>query len=270
MIEYSPCKINLGLEIIDKRSDGYHNIESVFYPVPLFDIIEINRNNSKDFNYTQSGFIVDTDIENNLLYKAWNLIQSKYNIGGIDVHLHKQIPMGAGLGGGSSNAVTLIRMLIKEFKLDVLPDEFHHIAKSLGSDCPFFIDNKPVFVFNTGTDFRDIDFSLKDYYLVIVKAPISVSTQQAYEGVQPKFSEFNLLNISQLPIKEWERNIVNRFEEHIFKIYPELQKIKDKLLQMGAQYSAMSGSGSAIYGIFKEQPKPLDFPVDYFVWDSII
>lgn len=270
MIEYSPCKINLGLEIIDKRSDGYHNIESVFYPVPLSDIIELNRNNSKDFNYTQSGFIVDTYLKNNLLYKAWSLIQSNYNIGGIDVHLHKQIPMGAGLGGGSSNATSLIKMLIKEFDLGISSNDLHKMTSSLGSDCPFFLNTKAVFAENTGTDFKEIDLSLNGYYIVIVKANISVSTAVAYGGVKPMAAEYNLQKLQSLQMKEWEGRVVNRFENHIFKLFPELNNIKIKLYQSGAIYASMSGSGSAIYGIFKEQPKQMDFPDDYFVWRGIL
>lgn len=268
MIDYSPCKINIGLNIISKRPDGYHNIESVFYPIPLFDIIEITKSNNGEFNYSQSGLVIDSPLESNLLYKAWDIINKEYKIGGIHLHIFKQIPMQAGLGGGSANASTLLKMLRKEFALAISDDKIHEMAASIGSDCPFFIENKAVYAHNIGTDFEDIDFDLSNYYIKIVKAPVAVSTQEAYSGINSKANSINLKALSTTTINEWKNTVTNDFENHIFEALPELKEIKEKLYSQGAVYAAMSGSGSAVYGIFEEETKVNDFPEDYFVWSG--
>ncbi len=266
MIDYSPCKINIGLNITSKRPDGYHNIESVFYPIPLFDIIEITKSDDDNFNYSHSGMVIDSTLENNLLYKAWYLFNKEYNIGGINLHIFKQVPMQAGLGGGSANASTLLKMLRKEFALDISNDKLHEIAAQIGSDCPFFIENKAVYAHNIGTDFEDIDFDLSNYYIKIVKAPVAVSTQEAYAGINPKVNPINLKSLSTSTINEWKDNVKNDFENHIFEALPEIKEIKEKLYNQGATYTAMTGSGSAVYGIFEEENKVNNFPEDYFVW----
>lgn len=269
MIDYSACKINIGLNITSKRSDNYHNIESVFVPIPLYDIIEISVRKDTEFNLSQSGFIIDGNITDNLLYKAWKLIDDKYCIGGINIHIHKQIPFQAGLGGGSSNASTLLKMLNSYYELNISIEELQKLASIIGSDCPFFIENKAVYAYNIGTDFKEINLDLSPYYIAIVKPPIAVSTQEAYSGIIPKQSEFDLTTISEFPIKKWRNNIHNHFEDHIFKLYPTLSSIKEKLYNAGAIYSAMSGSGSAVYGIFENNDFKLDFSEEYFVWKSV-
>ena len=268
MISYSPCKLNIGLEIISKRADGFHNLETVMYPVPLYDIIEIDSISVNQFEFTQSGILVNTDTTDNLVYKAWTLLNSEYHFGGIKVHLHKQIPMGAGLGGGSANAATMIKMLNQLFNLSISNEEMEQKAAQLGSDCPFFIRNTPVFAYNTGTDFLDLALNLSTYHLVIIKPDVSVSTQQAYSGIKPKKANINLQTLSELSIDEWQDKVVNQFENHIFSQLPELEKIKEKLYNYGAVYSAMSGSGSAIYGLFKSEPNKLNFDESYFVWQG--
>jgi len=269
MIDYSPCKINIGLQIINKRTDGYHNIESVFYPIPLYDIIEIRSRTDNEFKLSQSGFIVDGDIHSNLLYKAWKLIAEKYSINGINIHIHKQIPMQAGLGGGSADAVTLLKMLNKEFDLNISNSALSDIAASIGSDCPFFIENKACYAYNIGTDFKDINLDLSKFYIAIIKAPVAVSTQEAYAGITPMKSEIDLLKINKIPMSEWKSKINNSFENHIFNKLPILSDIKEELYTKGAIYASMSGSGSAVYGIFKDDDFELDFPEDYFVWKSV-
>ncbi len=255
MIQFSNCKINIGLEILSKRPDGYHNIESVFYPIPFNDIVEMVPNLENKFVYTQSGILVDVAVEDNLLYKAWKLIDDKYEIGGVNVHLHKQIPMGAGLGGGSANAVVLLQMLNIEFNLKLSVKELEDFASKLGSDCPFFIESNPAFVYNTGTDFEEIDLRLNGYYLLLIKPDVFISTQVAYSGIIPQSPTFNLKEINQISINEWKEKVFNRFENHIFKLYPELNEIKTTLYEMGAVYASMSGSGSSIYGIFEDKPE---------------
>ena len=266
MIDYSPCKINIGLEIIAKRNDGYHNIESIFYPIPLYDIIEISNRSDTEFKLSQSGFIVDGNIADNLLYKAWKLIAKKHNIGGINLHIHKQIPMQAGLGGGSANAVTLLKMLNKEFSLNISSTTLTDMAASIGSDCPFFVENKACYAYNIGTDFKDISLNLSKYYIAIIKAPVAVSTQEAYAGISPLKSEIDISMIDQIPMWEWKSKVKNSFEQHIFNKLPILANIKDELYSKGAIYASMSGSGSAIYGIFENNDFELNFPEDYFVW----
>ena len=270
MIKLSPCKINIGLQVIEKRIDGFHNIESIMYPVPLNDIIELNKSETSDFEYSQSGLQVETELSNNLLYKAWKLIHDEYQIGGVKVHLHKQIPMGAGLGGGSSNASSLLKMLNQHYNLALTEHELMQKSAELGSDCPFFIPNKAVFAHQRGTDFKATSLNLSGYYLVIVKAPIAVSTQEAYAGIEPKAAEINLQNITQIPITQWKDNIINQFEHHIFNSYSELETIKEKLYASGAVYAAMSGSGSAIYGLFKDSPTTINFNQKYFYWQGVL
>lgn len=267
MIDFSNCKINIGLEIVSKRDDGYHDIESVFYPVPLKDIIEIVPNYN-GFELYQSGFIVDGEVESNLTYKAWKLLNDRFNFGGIKLHLHKQIPMGAGLGGGSANAAKVLQMLNKEFNLELKDSDLIEFAAKIGSDCPFFIYDKPAFAFNTGIDFIPSKLNLSGYYLIIIKPEISISTQEAYSGVAIQKSLIDLKNIENIPLTDWKGKVVNRFEDHIFMKYSELQNIKNILYDMGAIYSSMSGSGSTIYGVFSQEVELLKFPESYFDWQG--
>ncbi len=267
MIDFSCCKVNIGLEIVSARDDGYHNIESIFYPIPIYDIIEIVPNKS-GFELSQSGIIVNCAVENNLVYKAWKLINDDFDIGGVKIHLHKQIPMGAGLGGGSANAVKVMQILNKEFDLGLNKEKLVHYATAIGSDCPFFVYEKPMFAFNTGTDLLPSKLNLSDYYMVIIKPEFSVSTEEAYSGIRTRESEINLKSISNIPISNWRNAIVNRFENQVFTLYPELLDIKNSLYQLGALYASMSGSGSAIYALFSHQielPKSLQV---HFHWQG--
>ena len=269
MIDFSNCKINIGLEIVSKRDDGYHNLESIFYPVPLNDSIEIIPNEN-GFELSQSGFIVEGEVESNLIYKAWKLLNQRFNFGGIKVHLHKQVPMGAGLGGGSANAARVLQMINKEFNLELTDDDLIPIAAKIGSDCPFFIYNKPAFAYNTGTDFVPSKLDLSGYYIVIIKPEISISTQEAYYGIATQKSEIDLKNIKKLSLADWKNNVVNRFEKHLFVKYKQLQEIKNQLYNHGAIYASMSGSGSAIYGIFNKEVELIEFSESYFIWKGIL
>ena len=266
MIELSPCKINIGLEITSKRPDGYHNIESIFYPVPLYDIIELCKSTDSNFLLTESGIKVDCEIESNLLYKTWKLMNNLYNVGGVKVHIHKQIPTGAGLGGGSANASTLLKLINKEFQLELSDNKLIKLASQLGADCPFFIKNKAVFAYNTGTDFEELDINLSNYYIAIIKTPVSISTKEAYSGIKPQHSSYNMKEEIFSKIGNWEEKLINKFEKPNFAHFPFLENVKKYLKNKGALYVSMTGSGSAIYGIFQTPPLNLKYEANSFIW----
>jgi len=262
MIVYPNAKINIGLNVIEKRKDGYHNIETVFYPVNLMDALEIvpSVDLCNNYNIKVSGEILGGRPEDNLVVKAFNALKLLYpdKILPVDIHLHKHIPTGAGLGGGSSDAANTIIALNQKFSLGLNDQEMEIIASKIGADCPFFIKNKPVFATGTGDVFSNIDINLKGKYIIIVKPNISVSTQDAYSEIIPKCPVKKLPELLSLPLDTWKDNVVNDFETTVFKKYPEIAAIKDKLYDLGALYATMSGSGSAVYGIFNKQINFID------------
>lgn len=254
MIKFPSAKINIGLSIVEKRGDGYHNIESIFYPVPVNEVLEISlKENNAKTTFTNSGITVDSPVENNLCIKAFRLMQDDFNLPNLHIHLHKVIPFGAGLGGGSSDAAYTIKAVNDFFKLQLSIARMKEMAAKIGSDCSFFIENVPSLVKGRGEILKPIDLDLKGLYLVLVKPDIHISTAMAYAGITPKKSEFNLEKISSLPIDKWNGCITNDFEQHIFIKFPLLQEIKEKIYKLGALYASMSGSGSTIYGLFKEE-----------------
>lgn len=254
MITVSHCKINIGLNVIQKRADGYHELVTIMYPiVQKGDIVECLRGDVTSF--TGSGIVVDCDIEKNLCVKALRLLQQRYGIVQARLFLHKQIPFGAGLGGGSANGVAALKILSTEFELDLDDEVLLGLAAELGSDTPFFVHEIPVVAKGRGEILTPIEVDLSHYYIVIVKPPVGVSTATAYSGVAPKEPPFDLQKAVREPIERWEKIICNDFEESVFDKLPELAKIKQKLYDIGAVYASMSGSGSAIYGIFEEMPK---------------
>ena len=262
MIIFSNAKINIGLNIIEKRADGFHNLESIFYPIELSDVLEIipsNENNYLSENkyvpeyvFTNTGIIIDSPEKDNLIIKALKLILEDYKIPNIKIHIHKNISLGAGLGGGSSNATYMLRLLNSYFKLNISDEKLTNYARQLGSDCAFFIKNKPVYATQKGDVFTNINFSLERYKIVVVRPKIHVSTIDAYKGIVPKKREKHLPDLIKLPITEWKNYIFNDFEETIFVKYPEIRKIKNDLYKKGALYASMSGSGGAVYGIFNK------------------
>ncbi|HET7818350.1 MAG TPA: 4-(cytidine 5'-diphospho)-2-C-methyl-D-erythritol kinase [Bacteroidia bacterium] len=255
MIYFPNAKINIGLNIVKKRNDGYHDIESVMYPLTdiAFDALEIIE--SKKTGIILSGIDVPGNTQDNLCLKAYHLISKDYTLPSIQIHLHKAIPVGAGLGGGSSDAAFFIQLLNKKFSLNISWGEMHHYAKQLGSDCSFFVSNQPAFVKGKGDEFDFIKLNLGGYYIVLVYPPIHINTGKAYSGVIPKKPKRSLKkDLLNCPIDEWKKYIHNDFEDSIFVEYPELKKIKKDLYSLGAVYSSMSGSGSTIYGIFKNLP----------------
>ncbi len=271
MIVFPNAKINIGLNIVEKRSDGFHNIESVFYPVKLQDALEVIENTdptAQSIVFTSSGIEIPGNINENLCCKAYHLINKQYPLPKIKIHLHKHIPIGAGLGGGSADAAFFIRLINDKFEVGLSWGEMHHYAKQLGSDCSFFITNKPVFVEGVGSEYESIKLDLSNYYIALIYPNIHINTTKAYSGVIPEKPLRSLENdIVNLPIEQWKDVIHNDFEDSLFPQYPELKKIKDKLYSLGAVYAAMSGSGSSVYGIFKEKTNlKTDFE-NYFIYE---
>jgi 4-diphosphocytidyl-2-C-methyl-D-erythritol kinase len=253
MIQFPNAKINIGLNIVAKRPDGYHDIESIFYPIPLYDALEFVESSSLQFS--PSGKMIDGQEADNLVLKAYHLLKNDFeSLPPIHIYIHKVIPMGAGLGGGSSNASFMLMMLNKHFELEISKDKLLDYAAQLGSDCPFFIHNIPSYAEGRGEQLTPIALDLSKYFFLLIKPKIHVSTAWAFSEITPKVLDFSCKEIINLPLKEWKNCIVNDFEEPIFLAQPVLTTIKEKLYSLGALYASMSGSGSVIYGIFEEKP----------------
>lgn len=260
MITYPNAKINLGLNIVEKRPDGYHNLETIFYPINLQDALEVTLlEGDKEYELTLSGTPIEGNPEDNLVVKAYRLLKEDYpHIAPVDIHMYKHIPTGAGLGGGSADAAFMIKLLNDKFNLGLSIEEMENYAARLGADCAFFIQNKPVFASGIGNIFEPIQLSLKGYFLVLVKPDIFVSTKDAFSLIIPKMPVQSLKEIVRMPVETWRATMKNDFENSVFKKFPEIAAIKDKLYDMGAIYASMSGSGSSVYGIFREQVEFID------------
>ncbi|MGB3946932.1 MAG: 4-(cytidine 5'-diphospho)-2-C-methyl-D-erythritol kinase [Bacteroidia bacterium] len=270
MISFPNAKINLGLNITEKRLDGFHNIQSAFYPIALTDALEIVENTASDalpITMSFSGIEIPGNALDNLCVKAYHLIANDYALPKIKVHLHKHIPIGAGLGGGSADAAFFIRLLNNTFELGLAWGEMHNYARQLGSDCSFFITNKPAFVEGKGDAFETIQLSLKGYFIALIYPNIHINTATAYGGVTPKTPNRSLENDLQLPIEQWKQHIHNDFEDTLFVKFPELKNIKLQLYDNGAIYASMSGSGSTLYGIFKQKTNLKASFNNCFVWE---
>ncbi len=253
MIVFPNAKINIGLNITEKRSDGFHNIETIFYPISLSDILEINISDSK-IKFENTGLTVENKkLENNLCYKAYEALNNNSKINPVEIHLHKIIPFGAGLGGGSADASFTLKALNLILKLSLDNETLMNYAEKIGSDCPFFILNKPAFATEKGNKLTPIELSLKGYFLVLIHPGIHVNTAKAYSKIKPNKPSESLSKLISQPIENWKELIKNDFESGIFKEYPEIENIKNKLYNSGAIYASMSGSGSAVYGIFRNK-----------------
>lgn len=266
MICFPNAKINLGLNVVSKRPDGYHNIETIFYPIPVKDALEIVR--AESFSFTQTGIPVDAPIEKNLVVKALNLLKTIYEIPELEVHLLKAIPFGAGLGGGSSDAAFMLKLLNDFCKLQIKGENLERIASVIGADCPFFIRNTPVFASGTGNIFEPVALTLKEYYLCLVKPNVAVSTPEAYSLVTPVVPAVSLKEIITMPVEEWKEKMVNDFEKSVFPKYPVIAAIKETLYQAGAIYASMSGSGSSVFGLFERPVNLKDKFPGCFVWEG--
>jgi len=253
VITFPNAKINIGLNVVSKRDDGYHNLETIFYPVKLADALELA--DSDELQFTSSGIEIDGNPENNLVVKAYKLLQEDFKLPPVKFHLHKIIPFGAGLGGGSADAAFALKMLNNHFNLKLSSEKLQQFAAQLGADCPFFIENKPVFATGIGDRFQPLNLDLSEYEILIVKPDISVSTPDAFRNIVPQKPSFNLKEIETLAIEEWQDVIKNDFEKSVFKLYPEIENLNNTLYKIGAVYASMSGSGSAVFGVFRELPE---------------
>lgn len=279
MLVFPNIKINLGLFITGKRPDGYHNIESIFYPVQWHESLEIiERGQSvSDFpeiqtqaevgkvRFTSYGIPIPGNVDSNLCIKVYQLLEEWFNMPSVDIHLLKTLPIGAGLGGGSADAAFTLRALKDYFQLRVSDAEAKDLLARVGSDCPFFWENKPMFVFGRGEKIRPIDLDLSVYYILIVNPNIHISTKEAYAGVKPAPPAIDLEMIPSIEVDGWKDILVNDFEASIFPSYPIIREIKEELYNRGALYASMTGSGSTLYGIFRDLPDEEPFR-GYMTW----
>jgi 4-diphosphocytidyl-2-C-methyl-D-erythritol kinase len=251
MITFPNAKINIGLNITEKRSDGYHNLETIFYPIEVCDTLEFVESDETKFTY--SGLKIDGEADNNLIMKAYRLLREEFDLPALHVHLHKAIPMGAGLGGGSADAAFMLKMINYEFALGLTSAKLQEKAAKLGADCAFFIENSPTLAKGIGNIFEPTYVNLSGYHIVLVKPEVHVSTAEAYGGCKPQRWETPLEEAIKRPIAEWKECVFNDFEKTVFTAHPELANIKEMLYKKGAIYAVMSGSGSTIYGIFEKE-----------------
>lgn len=262
MLSFPNCKINIGLSITEKRPDGYHNIETVFYPVALEDALEIVPAKTEQTTLRISGIPISGNPERNLVMRAYRLLERDFQLPPVDIYLHKKIPYGAGLGGGSSDATQTLLILNNLFELNLNNVQLKDYALQLGSDCPFFLENRPLFAGEKGDVFEEIPLKLDSYSLLLIKPPYPINTQEAYSKITPKKPQYPLREAVQAPIEQWKNMIFNDFEPYVFGKFPFVQRIKEVMYNNGALYAAMSGSGSAVYGIFKEAPT-FQYPENY-------
>lgn len=269
MIYFPNAKINIGLSVTGKRDDGFHNLETVFYPVGLSDILEVKIAADRpdgECSFKNAGITVDCPAEKNLVWKAYRLLAEDFRLPAVKVYLRKIIPFGAGLGGGSADAAFMLKAVNDCCGLNLAEDELIRYASRLGSDCAFFIVDKPVFASGKGEVLEHLALSLEAYRIVLVKPNCGVSTSEAYAGIVPRKSEFDLRKLGTLPVCEWKSVVVNDFENSVFARYPEIAVIKEQLYERGAIYASMTGSGSAVFALFeKDKEINMDFP-GCFTW----
>jgi len=252
MIVFPNCKINLGLQILNKREDGFHNIETLFYPVPFRDVLEIVPTTADDIEFTATGLTVDGNTTDNLCLKAYHLVKKDVpQLPEVKIHLHKTIPLGAGLGGGSANAAFTLQLLNNKFKLNLPTPKLLTYALQLGSDCPFFLINKPCFATGRGEILEETTLDLSGYKIVLINPGIHINTGWAFSQITPAPSKNSVKKIIQQPITSWKDDLVNDFEIPVFSANPQIKEIKEMLYSQGAIYAAMSGSGSTVFGIFE-------------------
>ena len=270
MICFPNAKINIGLNIVSKRKDGYHNLETVFYPIPLKDVLEfvVPEKQIKETSIEVSGTKLDISNKENICIKAFNLIANDYQLPELKMYLHKMIPSGAGLGGGSTDASFLLKQLNQYFKLNISEKKMVDYASKLGADCAFFLKNEAVFASGIGNQFEQVKLSLKGYYILVIKPHFSINTLNAFKDIRPAIPETSLKEIIKQPVSSWKNQIKNDFEVPLFQIHPELSKIKSDLYNLGADFASLSGSGSALYGLFKNKPQLNDNFKDFFCWKA--
>lgn len=265
MICFPNAKINLGLNIVEKRQDGFHNLESCFYPVQWSDVLEILP--AEKLLFESTGIPIPNNGKDNLCVQAYKLLQADFDLPPVHIHLHKIIPVGAGLGGGSADAAFTIKTLNGLFDLQLDVAAMQSYARKLGSDCAFFIENKPKYCFDKGDQFAGIDINLQGKFIVLVYPNQHVSTGEAYAGIQPALADTELKTVLLQNVEDWQTGVKNDFEPQIFAKYPEIESIKTKLYEQGALYASMTGSGSTVFGIFDQMITP-DFSPAYTVFSE--
>lgn len=276
MIYFPNAKINIGLQVTGKRQDGYHNIETIFYPVGLTDILEVIPlpDNGPGRNYfLNTGNKIDADPSDNLCIRAWQELNKIRTLPNVNIHLHKIIPAGAGLGGGSSNAAIVLKALNDLFDLNFSISELAGIAGIIGSDCPFFLYNKPVLATGRGDVFEEAEIDLSGVSIIIVHPGITINTSHAYKGMKIRGQTVSLKDHLQQDPANWQNIVVNDFEHRIFEIYPEIYKIKKTMLSAGAFYSSMTGSGSAVYGLYDPKVDMAAIKEEFhgmFIWSGVL
>jgi 4-diphosphocytidyl-2-C-methyl-D-erythritol kinase len=253
MISFPNCKINLGLNVISKRDDGYHEIASVMYPVDIQDILEVIK--SETFEFTRSGLDIPGELSDNLCTKAYKIIERDYKINPVHIHLYKNIPMGAGLGGGSADAAFTLKLINKLYELNISNNQLKKYASELGSDCAFFIENIPQYASGRGEVLEPFNLTLKGKTIILINDGTHISTEEAYGNVTPHPPENNIQEVLSKPLNQWKNLLVNDFEKGVFKNHPQLKEYIEKLYESGAEYAAMTGSGSTVFGVFNESPK---------------
>lgn len=264
MIRYTSCKINIGLNVISKRADNFHDIKTVFYPVKfLSDAVEIIDSSENQDIVEVTGLNINEPKENNLCFKTIQLLRKDFDFPFVKLFLHKMVPMGAGLGGGSADAATTLLILNELYQLKIETSQLINYAAQLGSDCPFFVNDFPQLGEGRGELLSPIDVDLSGYFLLIVKPDIHVSTADAYGNIKPSSDCISYTDFSKLDVSEWKSVLKNDFEKSIFSLHPKIGALKNELYQHGAIYAQMSGSGAACYGIFNVIPQKLNVPINW-------
>ncbi|RFM27593.1 4-(cytidine 5'-diphospho)-2-C-methyl-D-erythritol kinase [Deminuibacter soli] len=254
MVVFPNCKINLGLHITRKREDGFHDLETVFYPLPLRDALEVINSPLRGAQFSSTGLPIAGDPAGNLCVKAYHLLKQDYpQLPGVQIHLQKSIPMGAGLGGGSADGAFTLQLLNRKYQLGISEEQLMHYALQLGSDCPFFIINKPAYAAGRGEKLQPVNLDLSAYTFVVINPGIHVSTGQAFSLITPQPAPVTLSTIIQQPVQSWRGVLTNDFEAPVMQLHPELLTLKKQLYNAGAIYAAMSGSGSTFFGIFEKK-----------------
>lgn len=277
MINFPIAKINLGLNVVEKRPDGYHNLQTVFYPVPIKDALEVHVMDEAfpsdyDCDLKVTNITIEGDEQRNLVVRAYQLLKQDFpTLPRIHSHLWKGIPTQAGMGGGSSDCAYMMMLLNQQFQLGLTDEQLIEYAAKLGADCAFFILSRPCYAEGIGEKLQPIDLSLSGYYIAVVRPDIPVPTKEAFSRIRPHYPAQNCREIVMQPVETWRDTLINDFEESVFALHPEIGNIKQQLYDMGATYAAMSGSGSALFGLFKKQPDSLsqEFP-NMFTFSSIL
>lgn len=255
MIIFSNCKINLGLKVLRKRADGYHDLETVFYPLRFVDAIEAIRINDGDVQFSSTGIEIDALPQQNLCMKAYGLLKQSYDLPPLQLHLHKAIPSGAGLGGGSANAAFTLKLLNAKFNLGLGTERLLDLALQLGSDCPFFIVNKPCIATGRGEILERIELpQLNKYHIAVINPGTHVSTAWAFSRITPGENKVSIKDVVAQPVSSWKDQLINDFEDAICNEHPRIREIKEMMYNNGASYASMTGSGSSVFGLFDQKP----------------